>query len=203
MTVTDLIPCKKARGRMNVYVDGEFAFACYRETVLDQNIHVGCSLTAEEIDDIRGEDGREYAWRTAVSYIGRGMRTEVQVRRKLGERGVDGRTADATIAKLKTCDLLDDAEYASLLAEQLYRRYGRWLVRKKLRERGIDEATVAAVTERSCDPDALLSAAERQWEKRSSDALPLRRQKVSRALAAKGFEFDDIRRAIDTCAERS
>lgn len=199
MTVTQISPCARNKKRVNIYADGDFLFACYMETAQDESLYVGRVLTEEEARAIKEQDSAEWAWRTAVSYATGASRTEKQVLDKLVDKGVPRDAAKDAVERLREYRLVNDEEFAEEYAAVMYKKYGRWTVVRKLRERGIGEDIIERVTRRSGDQAVLLELTRKLMEKHAGDERPRRTQKILRALSAKGFEFDDIRKAIDQC----
>lgn len=199
MVVTQISPCAKNKKRVNIYADGEFAFACHMEIAQEEDLRVGRVLTEREVADIREKDSADWAWRTAVAYATGASRTEKQVRDKLISKGIAPEAADEAVQRLREYRMVDDEEFARDYAEVMYRKYGRWTVVRKLRERGISNEIISRVTENPGDEDVLFDLARRLMERHAGEERPRRVQKVTRSLSAKGFEFDDIRRAIERC----
>lgn len=201
MKVTDIKANKKDSRRVSVWLDGEFAFSCYAETLEDERVYIGNELRSADVDRIRQSDSAEYAWRTALRTLERGMKTEKQIRDKLQEREVEEELIRKTVQRLREYGLIDDMEYARLYAEQLYGKYGRWGVVSRLRERGIPQEIVDQVTDSDGDPEVLLRQTTKLYNKHRGDEKYKRDQKIMRSLAAKGFTFSDIRNAIRICEQ--
>lgn len=196
MIVTDIAANKRNKARVSVFLDGSFGFSCFRTTLEDERICKGMSLQSEDVERIRARDSEQYAWECAVRYLSRGLKTEMQVRKKLEEHEADPDVIEQVIDRLTEYGLLDDREYAKLYAEQLYRNYGRWAVARKLREKGIAASIAEEAASKDGDTEVLQKHAERLWNRYSSEDRERRVQKMTRSLSARGFEFDEIRRAI-------
>lgn len=108
-------------------------------------------------------------------------------------------TAAAVVERLREVGLLDDERYARRLAKSLteQKQYPRRRVEQELRRRGIDPLTVQ---EALCSLDGedfqlALALIEKKYYNKVNTAEG--RQKVTAALARRGFSYTAIRRALD------
>lgn len=202
MTVTEISPCARNKSRVNVYLDGDFGFACYIETLEDERVGMGSVLTAEDVERITSVDGRQCAWRAALTYAERTLRTEKQVADYLRRHEVSEPVVRDILKRLKSYGYIDDEEYAQLYADRMYEKYGRHVVRKKLRDKGIPAEIAERVTQLRGRDEVLVAHAEKLYARLANEEDSYkRRAKMMRSLAAKGFEFDDIRRALEALEE--
>lgn len=111
----------------------------------------------------------------------------------------DSATAEAVVTRLREVGLLDDGRYACRLAKSLTveKKYPRRRVEQELRRRGIDSLTVQ---EALCSLDGedfqlALALIEKKYYNKINTAEG--RQKVTAALARRGFSYTAIRRALD------
>ncbi len=111
----------------------------------------------------------------------------------------DPPTAAAVVERLREVGLLDDQRYACRLAKSLTegKQYPRRRVEQELRRRGIDPLTVqeAVASLDSEDFQLALALIEKKYYNRVNTAEG--RQKVTAALARRGFSYTAIRRALD------
>lgn len=196
MKVTHLEQGKKNKRRMNVYLDGAFAFACFAEVASELGIRKGVELTAEDVEKAKNADDIQGAREYAFGYAARGIKSEKQFRDKMREKRYLPTSVDAAIDALKHYGYIDDAEYARMYASELSMKYGPWVIRRKLRERGIEEEVIAEVLEDTDTEEALqmlLAAALRKYSREEPNK---RRDKIARYLASRGFSFDAINDAL-------
>jgi regulatory protein len=85
-------------------------------------------------------DRLQHALELAYAYLNRRDRTEVEVRRRLEQRAVDGSAIEEAIATLLEQGYLDDSRFARLLAQdkRTLEQWGSDRIRRTLLERGID-----------------------------------------------------------------
>ena len=60
MIITDISECKKNKNRVNIFVDGSFAFALYLETAIQYGIKKEQDISGIDIERIREDDEKKY-----------------------------------------------------------------------------------------------------------------------------------------------
>jgi regulatory protein len=196
-TITALQFQKRNRDRVNVYVDGRFAFGL--AAIVAAQLKVGQKLGDGDIARLGGRDEVEKAYERALNFLSYRPRSEFEVRRNLRKKGLEEETIEAAVGRLLRVGLLDDAEFARYWVEnrrQFNPRGGRAL-RHELRQRGVPEAIIEeAVTdldEESAARTAAQSAPHRY------EHLPPRdyRRRMGAYLARRGFSYAEIKPLID------
>ncbi len=154
-------------------------------------------------------DDREKCLEHAVNFLERRQHSEVEIVRKLRQRGYSEKTVSATIDELKRLNLIDDLQFAmSLIREKLLytsRPVGRRKIYQDLARRGVPRETISAAWreaeeeefEQSEEERALRAA--RQKIKLIHDHRDLRkvREKLYRHLAGRGFDSESVRSAVE------
>lgn len=196
MTITDMVPGSRNRRRLNVYLDGEYSFACFAEIASQFGLRRGGELSEEEVRRLQAEDEAIRAREYALNLASRGPRSERQYRDKLRSRGYSEAGQEAALEILRNYNYIDDAAYAEQYAAELAQKYGRWTIRKKLAERGIAPEIIERVTEDCDDADALATQLRRLRARPRYEEPRRERDRIVRSLASKGFGFDEIREAL-------
>lgn len=206
-TITKLVAQRKNPNRVNVYLDGEYAFGVYSDLVLEFGLHAGRRLTAEERAAIAAADGVLVAKARAIHYLAHRPRTEQEVRRKLARAETPPEVVDAVIERLYALHYLDDAAYARRYARARYRNkgYGPERIRAELFRRGVPkadaEAAVASLLEAEEPVEAARHHAARRWARLAREPDPRkRRKKLSDFLLRRGYTYDTVRRVVDELA---
>ena len=192
---------EESRGMVSIYADGTLALKLRRAHFAQCPLHEG---DAFDPDDYTGRVAAlqfRDAYEAALSCLDRSDRTEKQLSDALRRRGYVAPVIEAVIQRLRENRLLDDARYASRLAElQSGKPVGVYAFKRKLRARGVSEADAEAALEAFDDAQqqsACLEAAQRLYRK--YEALPVRegRAKLSQALARRGFGWDAVEGVVD------
>lgn len=124
-----------------------------------------------------------------------------EVRRKLVEKGIQGKSTETLLEELTASGFLDDARYAMSFARGKFRirKWGRGRIVRELKLRQISPSLIqAALAE--LDPEeyfaTLQDQAEKKWEKTKEKDAFKKRYLVGHYLMSKGFEQDLIREAL-------
>jgi regulatory protein len=189
-TITALQAQKRNHQRVNVYLDGEFAFGLAR--IVAAWLHVGQALSDDKIVSLQAEDARETAYQRALSFISYRERSQVEVEQNLRKNHVPEELIGEVVARLQRSHLLDDRRFAQNWAENRseFRPRSRRALTYELRQRGLPgeviEETLAQVDDESLAVQAALKKARRltglEW--------PEFRQKLYAFLARRGFSYE-------------
>lgn len=198
-TITRLAFQKHAADRVNVYLDGQYAFAL---PALDAaGLRIGEYLDDDAIARLQAQDERQKAYDRALRFLSFRPRSQAEVRRNLLAAGLEADLVEATLARLIAQGYLDDAEFARFWVEnrQQFRPKGGQALRGELRQRGVDSETVeAALTD--LDPSVSAYEAARPRAIRlaalaQADATVFRR-KLSDFLLRRGFAYEIVKETV-------
>jgi regulatory protein len=129
-------------------------------------------------------------------------RSEVELRRKFREKGVEPEQVDATIEKLKGLDLLSDTRFAAGRAGSLVRggRYGPRAVKAKLSQAGVVRGTVDGAVTEAMSTHNELEMARTALMKKHPLAIGTQDQKLRakavRFLLGRGFNANVVSKAL-------
>ena len=90
--ITALKVQKRNPNRVNVYLDDEFAFGLAR--IVAAWLHIGQELSVDKIALLQAQDAGEVAYLQALHFISFRPRSEVEVHRKLAEKGASPRSSN-------------------------------------------------------------------------------------------------------------
>ena len=198
--VTRVEPQRHRRGRrVNVFVDGRYAFSLARE--LAGQVTVGQPLSGPRTAELLREDERARAHEAALVFLSYRPRSEREVRDRLKKKDVPEPIADVVIERLRELRLVDDQQFARYWVEQrqAHRPLGVRLLRQELQQKGIARETTAEALQQSdatADPIEAACRAGRR-KARSLAALDERSfdQKLGQFLLRRGFDFETARSA--------
>ena len=196
--ITALRLQKRNPRRVNVFLDGEFAFGLNR--IVAAWLRVGQELTEEKIAALQAEDAVETAYQRAVRFLSYRPRTRAEVRRNLEKHGTPPSVLEAVLERLQENGLLDDAAFARAWVENrlTFRPRGAGILRQELRQRGVPEEIIEAVLENSLPDETDLAYRAGQKRLRRLRHLPRQefRQKMGAYLARRGFSYDAASEAV-------
>ena len=161
-TITALEPQRRS-SRVNVYVDGEFALGVHTSVAESQGLHVGKTISAEELQTASKDEERRRAVANAVRMLESRSRSRQEIEARLVERAYSPEVVDTVIAQLARAGLVDDPAFARewVGARSKAREpVGRIRLKHELKLKGID-AELAAEALNDVDEDQELAEATR------------------------------------------
>ena len=163
---------REHRGRVRVFVDGEFWAEIDPSVASERGLREGVALSHEELEETRVAGERPLAMNRALHFLGYRARSESEVRERLRRYGYGEGTVERVVERLRELGYLDDQEFARLKAHEKARKYGPRRVSVELRKSGVDaEIARSAVQEEFAEKSELgaaFSAAARRYNKRGS-----------------------------------
>jgi regulatory protein len=183
--------------RVNVYLDGQYAFAL--PALEAARLRVGQSLDDAEIARLQATDSQQKAYDRAVRYLSFRPRSIAEVRRHLAENQYGAEIVEGVIARLAEAGYLNDTDFAQFWVEnrQQFRPKGAAALRQELRQRGLDHETIAAALDAVDQTEAAYRAAAPRAQRlsRQASADPaLFQRKLSEFLLRRGFDRETTRK---------
>lgn len=198
--ITRLVVQAKDKERVNVYLDGEFAFGLTLNEAL--NLKMGQSLSDEDIAALQDEDAYLKAYYRVIGLLSRRPYSTGEVKHYLKQKEVAELHAERVIERLVETGLLDDVAFARYWLEnrEAFRPRSAHAIRYELRQKGVEaDAIEQALVEGEFDEEESAYNAGlkilpriRQMEDRHEFT-----QKLASVLGRRGFRWDIIRRAAD------
>ena len=197
-TITALTVQKKNRDRVNVYLDGRFAFGL--AAIEAARLRRGQTLSDDEIAALQNRDEVQKAHESALRYLDYRPRSTDEIRRHLMKsKDVAPEVMDEVVERLTSVGLLDDRAFARYWLENRsdFSPRGERALRLELRQKGVPGDIIAEVLSESHNEDeAAYRAAMAQARKvRTTDPVEFRR-KMEAHLARRGFSYDTAREAV-------
>lgn len=191
--ITALKAQKRNPNRVNVYLDGEFAFGLAR--IVAAWLSIGQELGEEQIAELQRKDTDEVAFQAALRYLNYRARTEAEIRQHLKEKAYSEIAVESVIERLRHDRLLDDQQFAQMWVENqtTFRPRGRRALAFELRHKGVSENDIEQALSQSAAEDELAyQAAQKQAPRLSRFEWPEFRLKLSQFLARRGFSYETI-----------
>ena len=135
---------KRNPERLNIELDGEFAFGLSRIT--GAWLKTGDQLSEEKIARLLSDEGFEAAYQRAVSLINHRPRTEKEIRKRLTDKGIPDELIDRVLERLRSAKLVQDEQYARMWVENRVEMHprSRRLIRYELFNKGISDEDIEA-----------------------------------------------------------
>jgi regulatory protein len=190
-TITSLKVQARNPNRVNVFLDGEFAFGL--ERINAAWLRIGQALSDEKIAELQQLDEQEVVYLKALHLLEYRPRAEEEIRRRLSKKEIPIEVINQVIERLRRNNLVDDEQFAQAWVENrsAFRPRSRKALQYEMRQKGISgEAIEQALTNLEVDEEELAyQAALKQSRKLNQlDKMDFRRKLFS-FLARRGFSY--------------
>lgn len=196
---------EESRGRVTIYLDG-IAFLKLKKKEFDElPVKIGDDLDEEEYMNRLCVRQAKPAYESALNLLTARDMTAHDLKSALRRRGYLEAVAESVCERLIENRLIDDSRYAQRYVElRQDSAVGRYVMKRKLRAKGIDDDVVEEALE-MLDDETQLSAAKdlarklsRRYEKEEPYA---RKSKLSQALARRGYSWDIVKEAVESLGD--
>jgi regulatory protein len=207
MLITGIIPSANKPGRFDLLVDGRHEATVSIETIERLALAVGRAYDAVRAD-VQRDAAVLATYDRALNMLALRARSSRELRRQLLRKGEPADQVDAVIARMQAIGFLDDRAFARDFARSKAVGAGmsRRRIQQELGRRGVarqtGEGAIADVfEEEQLDEGALVEQAARK-KLRSLTKLDVetRKRRLYAYLARRGYDLDDIRRAVEAVA---
>lgn len=192
MRVTALKVQSRNKARVNVYLDGQFAFGLAK--IEAARLRVGQELDEAALARVRKADEVEQAYERALKLLATRPRSEAEVRRRLREHEVAESVVEEVLVRLRRAGLADDGAFANYWVENRaeFRPRSKRALLAELKRKGVVGDTLAEALVGVNDAEAAYQvAAQRARRLRTLPRLEFRR-KLGQFLARRGFDYETI-----------
>lgn len=197
--ITAITPQEKNSKRVNVFINGDFAFGL--DVMLAALLYVGKFLSEEEINALLAEDEKAKAYQKALKYISIRPRTKAELHHYLQSKSYPEQVILETIEKCLEQQLIeDDEQFAAHYIESRIQSHpmgGRKLF-IELKRLGISEEVIEQKTKDLIPNEK--EYARQVIQKLSRRYHGLDKQKfsfrLSQALLRRGFSYEVVREVV-------
>ena len=153
--VTAIQAQRGRRKRVNVFLDGSFAFSLEAEAVVEAALEVGQELSHAQIEELVRAGLFHRCFDAALRFLSYRPRSESEIRRRLNRRGFDDDTVEKVLVRLREQGLVDDVAFAQFWRDNRdsFSPRSKRLVVLELRQKGVD-ADIAIETTQGLDDEA-------------------------------------------------
>jgi len=189
-TISALSVQKRNPQRINVYLDGEFAFGLAR--IVAGWLQIGQSLSDERIAQLQADDQYQTAYSWALNYLNYRPRTRAEIEKNLKEHEVPEGVIVSVLERLTELGMVDDARFVETWIENRteFRPRGRRALKSELKLRGVDEQLIELSLETLDEEQLAYLAAKKHSRKLMSQDWQSFRQKMLGFLARRGFNYE-------------
>ena len=200
-TVTDLKFQRHDKERVNVFLDGEYAFGL--DALIAASLRKGQMLSDKDIVALKVQDERSQAFERALRFLSYRPRSQAEVERYLRDKAIPEDVITDVIARLEQAKYLDDEEFAHFWLDnrERFRPRSQRALRYELRQKGVSDEIIAQVLEKMDDEASAWRAVEgrlSRWMNLPGDEF---RQKVVGYLSRRGFDYSTISLTVEKACQ--
>ena len=190
--ITALVVQKRNPNRVNLHLDGEFAFGLAR--IVAAWLRVGQDLSDEKIEQLQLEDSRERAFQQAMLFLSYRARSESEIRQNLRKHEIPEPVIEQTLDRLRQDGLANDSQFAHAWVENrsVFRPRSRRMMARELRQKGLNDEAVSSAIAKVDDEALAYDAAQKRVARYKSLEWNEFRKKLSDFLARRGFSYSVI-----------
>lgn len=200
--ITALEP-QRRKGRLNVFVDGQFVIGVGETVAADLSLRVGREITPEKLQEVAGAEEVHKATEAAVVLLEVRARARREIETRLTQKGYEEGVIAQVLENLTNLGLLDDAQFAAQWVEAKTRvggsrPIGRRRLSSELFGKGVAKEQIAQAVEAVSNEDELALARAAAGKKvrlvpTDRDALQAERRKLMGFLQRRGFGWEVVK----------
>ncbi len=195
--ITALKVQKRSAERVNVFLDGEFAFGLPIATA--SSLHVDQVLSEEDVRQLRWQGSFSLALDRAVRFLGYRPRSRREVVDHLRRHHVDEALIEAVLDRLESLHYVDDLAFAQFWVENRvrFRPKGARALRYELRQKGVADALIDAALADLSEEDNAYRVVEKKAQQWHAQPEKVFKQKVYAYLSRRGFRYEVIKEVLN------
>ena len=197
MVIQDLKPSNRVEGRWLVVLEDGSILRVGESEVVEFALYAGKELTDEETESMLSSVRRSGWKEKALNLLSRKPQSRRELERKLGEWGAPEEEISSLCDRMEELGYLNDADYAlRVVRHYCAKGFGEKKLRDELYRRGVPrDLWDAALDQAEDSADAIEAFVAKKLAGKTPDRKEL--QKVSAALARRGYGWSEIRDALN------
>jgi len=197
--VTAIKP-QKNKKRVNIYLDGKFAFGIDLENLVKFKIKEGNFIEESEIEKIIGAAESQKIWDKLLRFSALRPRSEKEIEDWYKKKNVPESLRKKYLDKLKYLDFVDDSKFAKFWIEQRlsFKPKPVSILKQELRQKGVKQETIDEVLsdfkiDELKQAKNLLEKNQSRWKRLTPDQF---KKKASGFLLRKGYNWEIVKEAL-------
>lgn len=197
MIITKIQPQKNDK-RVNIYIDGEFAFGLMLETQYKYNLKEGMDIDIDFIETVLLEEEQLKAKNIALNFLTHRKRTAKEITDKLKEKGFEESIVEKTLDYLKNYGLVDDKDYANSFVKDKVKlnKHGPQRIKYDLYRKGISQEIIEEVLMKDDEYPRALELAKKKMSSYKNDDRDKIYRKLGGFLQRRGYSYDCISKVL-------
>jgi len=197
--ITELRTGRRREKRINVFLDGRFAFSLGAEVAAKEDLQVDQELSVAQVEALTGSDQLQRCLEAAYRYLSYRPRSESEIRERMQRRGFAVETIDTAIARLREQNLLDDEAFAQFWKEnrESFSPRSQWLTKLELKRMGVTNNAIEQVVAGMDDGENAYRAALQKTRRGAPADYPSFRRRLGDYLRRRGFNYEVIGHTLE------
>jgi regulatory protein len=185
--------------RVNIFLEGNFAFSLNAEIAIKEGLKVGQELSADQIEKLDRSDHFLRCLNTTANLLSYRPRSEFELSDRLRKHGFDDESIEGVITKFKEQGLVDDLAFAQFWKDnrETFSPRSRRLTRVELKRKGIADAIIDQVVETVDDDESAYQAALKKARNLPLSDYQSFRRRLGEYLKRRGFGYGVINRTVE------
>ncbi len=194
--ITALKPQLRSRDRINVYLDGEYAFSLADLTAV--NLKLDVWLSDEEIARLQTADEVERARARVLDFLSYRPRSEWEIRQYLQKHKHSSSAIEAVVNALSEVNLIDDSAFTQYWLENRaqFRPKGKRVLSRELRQKGVSSQLIDETLEAYDEEEAARRVLTEQARRLTNLPPDVFRRRLIERMARRGFSYDLIQELL-------
>ena len=195
LKITDIKQAVRNENRVNIYVNGKYAFSLDVVQVVDLKIKVGMEISEEELVKYKKASEFGKLYQRALEWVLIRPRSEKEVYdylyRKVYEKKLDKSYINLIIERLKNKKYLDDTKFAEYYVENRFVKKGisRKRLKMELMKKGVAAEIIEQVLDGRNDEEEILKIIAKKRAKYDDE-------KLTQYLCRQGFSYQLARSLV-------
>ena len=196
--ITDIMPQKKNKGRVSLFVDGEFFCGLDLFTAEKHRLKIDDEVDEDKLKEVVFSEECHSAFEKAMCKINERARSREEIWRYLTEKQYVEEVVEVTIEKLQNYKYLDDVTFSKFYIDSHKRRWGLKKIEYMLSGFGVSDEDIKIAMEEAPDQIEEVKALIEKYKrvKKESD-----KRKLYAYLMQKGFDSKTISAALEQIEE--
>ncbi len=197
--ITGLTAGKGREKRINVYLDGKFAFSLLAEVALKECLITGQEISESRLEALTGVDRYQRCLNAALRFLGYRPRSETEVRQRLKKHGFESDCTEKALTRLKEQGLVDDVAFARFWKDnrESFSPRSRRQMKLELRRKGLAIDVIEPVINEINESDSAYRAALGKTRHLPLADRQVFRRRLGAYLGRRGFNYDIIKETTE------
>ncbi len=204
--ITSIKPQKKKR-RVNIFLDGNFAFGLEEEVAFEHQLCEGERISERQIEKVLYDENIKRAKKKVLDYLHYRARSIKEINDKLREKKFSQEIIDKVVEDFKRVGLLDDEKFAAAFvrSRMVKKKVSKRFLLMELKDKGIKEEKVYKIIDENYGEKSEYEVAYHLYRKKLgvgnlSDITTKKR--LTDFLQRRGFDWDVISEVIQQEEEK-